>query len=174
MRAMTSDLAPGERWYCVQTLPHREEAAAAQLAAQGFRVFLPRLMRTVRHARRLRTLRRPAFPSYLFVALDLDRDRWRAVNGTRGVARLVMADDRPAPAPHGVVETLLELVDVDGLARFDIGLREGQGVRVLSGPLAEAMGRMLRCESGDRVRVLLDIMGGEICATLPRSALAAA
>ncbi len=171
---MTLELAPGERWYCVQTLPRREDAAAAQLMAQGFRVFLPRLLRTVRHARRLRTVRRPAFPSYLFVALDLGRHRWRAVNGTRGVARLVMADERPAPAPHGVVETLLDLVDVAGLSRFDVGLCEGQAVRVLSGPLAEAIGRLLRCDSGDRVRVLLEIMGGEICATLPRSALAAA
>lgn len=171
---MTLDLSPGERWYCAQTLPRREEGAAAQLAAQGFRVFLPRLLRTVRHARKMRTVRAPAFPCYLFVALDLRRDRWRAVNGTRGVARLVMADERPAPAPQGVVETLLDLVDAAGLARFDAGLAEGQAVRVLNGPLAEAVGRLLRAESGDRVRVLLEIMGGEVCATLPRSALAAA
>ena len=54
----------------------------------------------------------PIFPRYLFVVLDLDRDRWRSVNGTFGVARLVMmAGDRPQPAPHGVVEALVALAD---------------------------------------------------------------
>src|SRR5712691_7686334 len=49
-------LITGERWYVVQTLPCREEKARIQLAAQGFRTFLPRYIKTVRHARKLSTV----------------------------------------------------------------------------------------------------------------------
>src|SRR6266540_2569590 len=92
-------LLPGERWFLAWTLPHREAAAETHLGWQGFRSFLPRHMKTVRHARKLRTVTAPVFPRYLFVALNLERDRWRSVNSTRGIASLFMAHDRPVPVP---------------------------------------------------------------------------
>ena len=38
------ELLSGERWYVVRALPKREHGAEAQLAGQGFRVFLPNLV----------------------------------------------------------------------------------------------------------------------------------
>jgi transcriptional antiterminator RfaH len=145
-----------------------------QLDAQGFRVFMPRIAKTVRHARKLKTVRTPAFPGYLFVALDLDLHRWRSVNGTFGVVHMIMADESPLPVPRGVVETLIDYVDETGLCRFDRGLKEGQQIRVVSGPLSAALGELVRLDGEGRVRVLLHIMGGKILATLPRSSLVAA
>ena len=52
---MDGDLvAPGEnaRWYAVHTQPKREFYARLQLEGQGFRVFLPKGLRTIRHARK--------------------------------------------------------------------------------------------------------------------------
>lgn len=164
----------GARWYAVQSLPRREVGAQLQLAAQGFRAFLPLVAATTRRGRKLKTLRAPAFPGYLFVNLDLECDRWRSVNGTFGVARLIMGDGRPLAIPHGVVETLLDYVDETGLCRFDRNLEVGQPVRVTMGPLANAMGKLTRVDAGGRVRVLLEIMGSGISATLDRSALVAA
>ena len=103
------ELAPGERWFVVQTLSKREAKAQFQLGQQGFRVFLPVVMRTVRHARKMRNAKVAAFPGYLFVALDLDRDRWRSVNGTFGVSRLVMSESAPLAVPFGIVEGLARL-----------------------------------------------------------------
>ncbi len=68
-------LVSGESWYEVQTLPCREARAQLQLEGQGFSTFLPRYAKTVRHARKLSTVSAPLFPRYLFVALDLGRDR---------------------------------------------------------------------------------------------------
>jgi len=42
------------------------------------------------------------FPRYLFVVLDLERDRRRSVNGTFAVSWLGMCSDLPKPAPCGV------------------------------------------------------------------------
>lgn len=168
------ELAPGQRWYVAQTLPNRELRAEVNLAAQGFRVFMPRVKKTVRHARKLRTVQAPVFPGYLFIMLDLSKDRWRSVNGTFGVMRMIMGEETPAPVPSGVVETLLDYLDPGGVCRFDRDLVEGQMIRVTVGPFAEAFGELVRLDPNGRVRVLLDIMGGKIAATLERSALTAA
>jgi transcriptional antiterminator RfaH len=168
------ELLIAERWYVVRALPRREKGAEAQLAAQGFRVFLPRVTRSVRHARKTRTVHTPAFPGYLFVALDLQRDRWRSINGTFGVMSLIMGEERPIPVPCGVVETILEYADDSGVCRFGRDLVEGQSVRVIVGPLAETIGELVRLDANGRVRVLLEIMGGKVLATIEKSALVAA
>src|SRR3974390_1243405 len=96
-------LAPGERWYAARTLHNRENSACFNLARMGFGTFAPRVWRTTRHARKTRNAMAPLFPGYAFVILNLSRDRWRSVNGTFGVATLIMAGDRPMPVPRGVV-----------------------------------------------------------------------
>jgi transcription elongation factor/antiterminator RfaH len=167
-------LKSSSRWYVARSLPRQEVRAEFQLSRQGFSVFLPRMMKTIRHARKLRTAPTPVFPSYIFVELDLGRDRWRSVNGTSGVASLIMQGEAPLPVPEGVVQNLLDLVDEDGLVRFDHDLCEGQSVRVVSGPFANAIGVLERLDAQGRVCVLLDIMNGKVSTYLGRSSLVAA
>jgi transcription elongation factor/antiterminator RfaH len=167
-------LEGAERWYVVRSLPRQEAKARFHLLEQGFSAFLPMMTKTVRHARQSRTVRSAVFPSYMFVALDLGRDRWRSVNGTYGVASLIMTHGAPEAVPVGVVEQLIGYLDDDGVVRFDRDLREGQSVRVASGPFANAIGRLERLDANGRVRVLLDLMGGKVPALLERSALEAA
>jgi hypothetical protein len=55
------ELAQGARWYLVHTRPNSERKAEFNLQAQGFATFLPQIEKTIRHARRLKTVRRPLF-----------------------------------------------------------------------------------------------------------------
>ncbi|MFP4360185.1 MAG: transcription termination/antitermination protein NusG [Alphaproteobacteria bacterium] len=160
-RWTTAALAPGERWFVVRSAPRKELYAAQNLANQGFRPFLPRLERTVRHARRTRTVHAALFPRYLFVALDLERQRWRSIFGTFGVSGLVMDGERPRPVPAGVVEELAAAADAAGAIGFAHTLRVGDHVRFLKGPFAEMIGRLVEMDERGRVRVLLEILGGE-------------
>lgn len=164
-------LSETERWYVVRSLPRQETRAETQLLVQGFRPFLPRVEKTVRHARQMRTVKVPVFATYMFIVLDLQKDRWRSVNGTFGVASLIMAKDSPAPVPLGIVEQLLDCTDEIGLTRFDRNLREGQSIRVTSGPFAHIVGRLERLDANGRVRALLDIMGGKVNVLLNSSAV---
>ncbi len=166
-------LCPGERWYAVRTLPGREMRARSQLENQGFRAFLPRGVKTVRHARKFSTVTAAFFPQYLFVMLDLTRHRWRSINGTICVAGLVMQGNLPHPVPHGVVETLVDLTDARGLLQFGQDLRVGDRVRVTAGPFAERFAICARLDDSDRARVLLDIMGGQIAVSIGRDYLRA-
>lgn len=160
-------LAPGARWFAVQSLARRETRAAQHLSNQSFSVFLPCRRTTRRHARKLETIFQPFFPGYLFVHLDLTRDRWRSVNGTYGVVHLIMNGELPAPVPKGIVEALREASDEAGLLHSRTQLRVGQTVRVLEGPFTEFVGQLDRLDEGDRVRVLLEIMGGRVPVILP-------
>jgi transcriptional antiterminator RfaH len=164
-------LIEGERWYVVHTQPHRESRAQAHLAAQGFRAFLPRHRKTVRHARRLKTVSAPLFPCYLFVVLDLGRDRWRSVNGTFGVLRLVSGEESPIPVPAGVVESMVAKCGADGHLNLGRSLEVGDRVRVLSGPFADLIGELTRIDGAARVRVLLRLLGSEIPVSIGHDAL---
>jgi len=167
------ELAQGARWYLVHTRPNSERKAELNLQAQGLKTFLPQLEKTVRHARRLTTVKRPLFGRYLFVSLDIARDRWISINGTVGVSRLVAQDSRPVAVPAGIVETLLAHSD-DGLTRLDHALAQGQRVRILSGPLADFTATIMRLDARQRVDVLLEIMGGAVSVSVERRALAPA
>jgi transcription elongation factor/antiterminator RfaH len=167
------ELAQGARWYLVHTRPNSERKAEFNLEAQGFETFLPQIDKTIRHARRFTSVRRPLFPRYLFVRLDIDRDPWLSVNGTIGVSRLFTQEGRPVAIPFGIVETLLAHSDA-GMTRLDSSLAEGQRVRILAGPLADFTATVLRLDERRRVDVLLEIMGATVPVSVDRRALAPA
>jgi transcription antitermination factor NusG len=150
------------RWYAVNTLPNREFRAKMQLENQGYRVFLPARLKTVRHARKLTNVPAPFFSRYLFIELDLTHHRWRSVNGTFGVAQLVMQGEMPQPVPHGVVEAMLASVDERGFLCLERNLKVGAQVRLTAGPFAEQLATLDRLDDSGRVRVLLEIMGGPV------------
>jgi transcriptional antiterminator RfaH len=170
-RRPTLELADGERWYLVQSLASREAQAEFQLAAQQYRVFLPNFIKTTRHARQFRAVRVPVFAGYLFVVLDLTRDRWRSINGTFGVSRIVAWGDRPSPVPAGLVEAMLDRTDATGETHLTYTFRPGDSVRVLGGPFSHLFGTLDRLDPGGRARVLLDVMGGTVPVHLGSDAL---
>jgi transcriptional antiterminator RfaH len=162
-------LREGERWYAVHTLPFAEGRAQAQLANQNFYTFLPKRQKTVRHARKLRTVSAAFFPRYLFVTLDLRRDRWRSVNGTFGVSTLIMAGELPCPAPHGIVESMLAAADAQGMLQLHSDLKVGAPVRLAAGPFAEQLGILDRLDDSGRIRVLLNMFGRQVVVSVNRA-----
>ena len=165
-------LSRQERWYIARTLPQRELQAAKQLANQDFRAFVPRYWKNRRHARRVETISAPLFPRYIFVVLDRSRARWRSINGTLGVERLLMQGGGPPPVPHGVVESLVESADAEGNIDFHHQLRKGQTIKVMAGPFAELVGQLEWLDDRGRVRVLLELMGGTVRVTLAQTLVA--
>jgi len=161
-------LKGGERWYVAHTQTQREATAQVHLGNQGFRTFMPRHEKTVRHARKVTRSLAPLFPRYIFVILDLDRDRWHSVNGTIGVASLLMANDRPTPAPVGIIEALIAMSSQDAKHVFRPDLLPGQKVRMVAGPFAERLGVFEQLDDGGRVRVLLEMMGAFYPISAPR------
>ena len=168
----TEGLMPGQRWYVARTLPHKERTASERMRAQGFRTFLPLQDRTIRHARRILTVRRPIFPRYLFVRFDPGATQWRSINGTIGVDRLIMRGTMPEAVRDGVVETLLASADEEDRLQFTETLKPGDTVRLLHGPFADQLGQLQHLGASDRVQVLLSFLGGPVPVHVKRASLA--
>lgn len=169
--AAANGQACGKRWFAVQTQPRKERLALQHLRNQDFETFCP-VKRTSRRvgARRVTALE-PFFPSYAFVRLDIARDRWRSINGTIGVARLVSFGAQPSALPHGLIERIRKLCGDDGELALDEGLRSGERVRIVGGPLDALCGLLVSVEPRKRVTVLLELLSGAIQVRLARDCL---
>lgn len=153
-----------DRWYVVQSQPLGEARALANLVRQDFQAYLPRYKRERRHARRVETVVRPLFPRYLFVRLNLGRDRWRCVSSTYGVSRMIMSGETPAPLPDGLVEELRGREIGDGFVKLGLppGLGVGSHVRLTEGIFVDHVGVIERVADERRVAILLDLLGREV------------
>jgi transcription elongation factor/antiterminator RfaH len=161
-------LASGERWFAVNTLPLAETRAERNLSNQGFRTFMPRRRKMLRHARKMTLVEAPLFPHYLFVAFDPRRDPWRRINSTFGVARLVMGGEAPHPVPVGIVEALIAATVNGGIVDLAAQLRAGSPVRVMAGPFADQLALLEQLDGSGRACILLDILGRQVRATTER------
>lgn len=155
-------------WYVVRTQPRAEAKALENLLRQGYEAYLPRERRWRFHARRREVVLRPLFPGYMFVGFDLNFARWRSIFSTRGVASLVCHGDVPSRLPNSVVEQIrtAERAGLFDEASVVARLQPGNLVRIARGPLADMTGQLQLLLPGDRVRVLLRMLGQEVSTTL--------
>ena len=149
-------------WFVVATKPNAEQAAKMNLARQGFAPYLPQIKTTRRHARRVEIVKRPLFPGYIFVELDAGQARWRSINGTYGVRHILINAGRPQAVPDELVEALVAREqDTSGGI-----LVKGDTVEVYGGPFDAQIGEVLSMDDANRVRLLLNLMGGQVISTL--------
>lgn len=164
------------RWYVIRTHVNRERVAVANLRAQGFTAYLPVYRKIWRHARREEVRLAALFPRYLFIRLDLARDRWHPVLSTSGVQALIMNDGIPTPVPAGLVEEL-QVAGNDGdpvpLHRW-LSFRKGERVSPISGPFAGHVGKFEDLKDDERASILLDILGRDVRVTVQAEHLARA
>jgi len=152
-------------WYVAQTQVQGEAKACANLNKQEFEVYLPLYLKTVRHARRVNVVRAPLFPNYIFVRIDLERQRWRAINSTIGIRRLVGHEGAPARIATDVVEQLKAHEKADGFLSVvspAARLKAGDQVRIVSGAFDSCCGIFLAKTDNERVEILLDMLGRKV------------
>jgi len=95
--AQARTIYPGMAYWAVaQTVANRESFAAAHIKRGGFELFAPKIK--LRIEKRWQVV--PLFPGYLFVSII---DRWRIIERTPGVLRLIKFGDAPAKCPDGEI-----------------------------------------------------------------------
>lgn len=163
-------------WYVVQTQPNAERKAVINLTRQGFHVYLPQYLRRRRHARRVDFVKSPLFPRYLFIAANAAAQRWRSIQSTIGVSRLVCNGDMPAEVTAKVIQQLRQREDSQGLIRLDQRPKfaPGDKVRVQDGVFDSCMGLFEGLTDGERVAILLDLLGRKVRVFIDADMVAAA
>ena len=165
----------GANWYVAHTHVHGEAKAAANLARQGYSVFLPCYRKRRRHARRIEVVAAPLFPRYLFVLVDMATQRWRAIGSTCGVSHLVCHGETPAIVPHQVIFGLKSREDADGFVQLDpLTFARGDKVRVRHGTFSDNLGLFEEMTDHERVTILLDLLGRKVRVTLRAEVIEAA
>jgi transcriptional antiterminator RfaH len=168
-------LENGQSWYVAFTQPNSEMRSIVHLCNQGFATYLPRFLKRRRSGRRTEQVLSPLFPRYVFVGLDLKRQRWRSVNGTVGISHLVCQGEWPAPLDERVIQAIADREGVDGLIRLaPATFKPGQVVRVTDGVFAEQFGFYEGLADRDRIRILLNLLGRKVRVMIETEAVAAA
>ena len=153
-----------KRWFVVYTHAGNETMAEGQLTRQNFITYLPKYKKIRRHGPRTIKITAPLFPRYIFIELDLDVQRWRAVNSTYGVHHIVCMGDRPGALPNHVIPEIKQREANDGHVSLTYRERfnKGEVVQITGGPLADQVG-MFECTDDDqRNVVLLNLLGREV------------
>lgn len=155
-------------WYPVYTQTQREVVATQHLRNQGFDVYLPQYQKLRRHAGQAEIVAAPLFPRYLFVAIDMDQQRWRSVNGTRGVVGLVMTGDKPTAVPEAVMAEIRSREDETGYIRLNgPTYQRGQALRIVEGPMADAQALFEEMTDSNRAILLISLLGRMVRTKMP-------
>jgi transcriptional antiterminator RfaH len=147
-----------KRWYAVFTKPRCEYLVAGRLRQVNPEVYLPEIA-VSRDGGTVQ--RRPFFPCYLFVRLDLGNvnvSRWRWMHG---IQSLVSFDGQPAEVPDGIIQLIRhKLADADSSPTRLTQFRKGDSVRLKEGPFRNELAIFDGpSQPEERVRVLLEVMG---------------
>lgn len=159
-------------WFVVQTHIRQEAAACRNIQRLKIESYMPMLLKDCRAAKHRDKLV-PLFPRYIFVRLDLERDRWRHICWCQGVWRLIShTSETPTPVPPGQVERIMRMGrEKDGV----IDLREtlpvipaNTRVKVIDG-LFEGWEGVCHLSDSQRVVVLLKLLGADRPVPLQRN-----
>lgn len=111
-----------KRWYVGHCKDQQELKASAELRAQGYLVYLPKLYTRYQDGRKIEARAQLRFTGYIFIAFDLTREEHGPISNTRGMdgsdgsALICTAAGTPIALRPGIVEALRGLEDED-LAR---------------------------------------------------------
>jgi len=154
----------GADWIIVSVWsPHR--ALDALRRVETIALCCPRTTQRVyaRNKRGWREARGWLFPGYIFAQAPrrIDHDRILAAAGVLGFVRHAGIES-PAVCPEPFVAGLLAMGDVRIRSPYDEApFRVGQAVLLKAGPFAGAISRVARVDKRTRVRILLDVFGGQ-------------
>jgi len=155
-------------WFVVYTKARHEDVALQNLERQGFEVYLP-LVETLKRKKGLQvSVITPFFPRYLFVRFDCSADDWGPIRSTRGVCGLVKFGGLPKPVPPQLIEILKNSENSERIQTIELPCwKPGEEVAIEQGPLAGYSCIFMERRSGDRVAVLLNIVGKASQTVLP-------
>ncbi len=157
----------GSTWFLAQLKPNSAKVAERNLRRQNFRTFVPVEEVTKRGKSTFMTAEKLLFPGYIFVAFDVAKGGWQAINATQGITRLVSFGAAPAPVPRDIVAGLIRRCDGQSKLISSEPVSSGDQVVLPCGPFANFVATVDKIEPDRRVWVLLDIMGGKTRVAVP-------
>jgi len=145
-----------QHWYAINVKSRHEFKVLERLTHAGKEAFLPIVERQRKWKDRKKTVAFPLFPGYLFVSIARNIDDRLSILKMQGVVRFLgTIPGEPEPVPEEQIISLQRLVESKEELDPYPYLKEGQRVRVKSGPLAGVEG--ILAQKKDRHMLVLSV-----------------
>lgn len=145
-----------EAWYAIYTRFQHEKSAAALLQRKNFEVFLPVYRAVHQWSDRNQMVTLPLFPCYLFLRATVDRKV--EVLRTSGVRWFVENAKRACEISDAEIETLRKVCSSGTGVLPHPFLKQGDHVRLRTGPLAGTEGFFVRTKNQYRVVISVELL----------------
>lgn len=165
-------------WYVVQTNIKCEERATKSLRAAGYRVYMPKMKKTITHHRTKKRIDRyfTLFNRYIFVGIssdNLDFGNVRKCDGVETILGIEM-DRKPCRIPRDVILDFVRAQrrgafnEIDAKSTKDAAKKrftQGSTIRVRYGqgynhPFGGFYGQVLNVKGGGVIRAMMSVFGG--------------
>jgi transcriptional antiterminator RfaH len=158
----------GLEWYLVHARPRQESIAEEHLRRQGYEAYFPRVQLPRLRASRWIDAVDALFPRYLFVGLEPGVQSLHPVRSTRGVAKVVRFGERYAAVPSVLLDSLRDRECARGVHVLSTQpFHAGDRVNIIAGPFEGLEAIFEARQGGDRVRLLIELIGTTTRAVLP-------
>ena len=164
------------RWRVLWTHSNCEQLVHDQLVKKGFELFLPTIEAWSRRSGIRRLCRVPMFGGYVFLRHAMDKASYIEVRKTRGLVRLLGERwDQLEVVPDHSIEAIQNLLRTRVPILPYPYLREGQRVRITSGPLSDVEGILIRSHPNKGLLVIsIDLLRRSIAVHVDCTLVAAA
>ena len=159
-------MSENAKWYVVHTYSGYENKVKANLEksveVNGLQDMIHEVtipveeVAEIRNGKR-RVVQRKIFPGYVMVKMIMTDEAWYIVRNTRGVTGFVGPGSRPIPLDNAEIEATLNR------AAVSIDIAVGEDVRVLSGPLADHVGKVEDIDTiRQKISVVVSMFGRDV------------
>jgi transcription antitermination factor NusG len=156
----------GTQWFAVRVKPRHEQAVAGIFEHKGLESCLPLYLARSRWSDRIRELRRPLFPGYVFCRFSPFR---RApILSTPGVFDIVRFGRDPAAVDPQQIASLQQLMHSGVPSQPWPYLEVGQFVEIEDGPLAGCRGVVVEIKKRYRLVLSLTLLQRAVMVELDR------
>lgn len=159
----TSDLY----WYAIYVRSRHEFQVFEKLEQAKIDAFFPTVERLRKWKDRKKKVSFPLFPGYLFVHINKTHNNILTVLKTKGVVRFLGVSPRePEPIPEEQIISLKRVVESKELLDPYPYLKEGQMIRIKSGPLSGVEGILVEKLGQHKLVISVDILQRGVAITV--------
>jgi transcriptional antiterminator NusG len=150
-------------WYAVYVKSHHEFVVHNELRQKQIEAFLPSVRKSSQWQDRKKIIESPLFPGYVFVRVIPHPESFLKVLKTRGVVTLISQEPGvPTAIVPEEIHSLKLLIESGGEIDVYPHLKEGMRMRMKNGPLAGAVGILIKKKNEHVFHVNVELLGRSV------------
>ena len=161
-----------KNWHALYVRSRAEKKVLSQLEEKGIEAYLPLITKLKQWSDRRKKVEEPLFKSYVFVRCS--KKDFINVLSVYGVLKFVSFEHEAVIVPENQIVAIKKFVkDYEKGEEFKLmnseNLKEGQMVRIITGPMKGVKGRLETIEKKRFLVIRVDVVGQEIPVHIARA-----